>query len=132
MRPVLQTLGWVLVGAVAVACVLFCRIAIASGGSMEPALVGGDVCLAATSLHPREGDIVLYARPGDSPVLHRVVALDSSGNLRTAGDANEHMDQDPVPPQCVKGRVVFVFPLGRAVRNWMRCVRGATLLTQSS
>lgn len=132
MRPALQTLGWISVGVLVVVSALMLRVAIASGGSMAPALVSGDVCIAARRLAPRQGDIVLYERDGDSPVLHRVIALDPNGDVRTAGDANKHIDRDPVPSQCVKGRVVVVFPLGRAVRNWMRCVRGATLLTQSS
>lgn len=132
MRSGLQTSGWVLLGGLAVVFALLCRIVIASGGSMEPALVGGDVCLAARGMDVTEGDIILYRRPGDKPVLHRVVALEPNGQLRTAGDANQHLDRDPVPPRYVMGRVVAVFPLGRAARNWMRCVRGATLLTQSS
>lgn len=132
MRPILQTAAWVLIGGLGVACALFGRIVIASGGSMEPAVVSGDVCLATKTMDAGMGDIVVYRRPGDSPVLHRVIAVDPGGELRTAGDANEYVDRDPVPLQHVEGRVFFVFPLGRAARNWMRCVRGATLLTQSS
>ncbi|PKQ10251.1 MAG: hypothetical protein CVT69_00630, partial [Actinobacteria bacterium HGW-Actinobacteria-9] len=92
MRPALQTLGWVTVGMLGVVCVLTLRVAIASGGSMAPALVSGDVCIAARTLTPRQGDIVLYERTGDSPVLHRVIALDSNGDVWTAGDANQYVD----------------------------------------
>ena len=126
-----MTLAWVVLGALGVACALSGSIAVARGGSMEPTLVRGDVCLVARRLDARVRDIVVYRRPGQGVVMHRVVDIEANGDLCTRGDANVYRDREPVPPSCVRGRVVAVFPLGRAARGWMRSVRGATLLTQS-
>lgn len=120
MRDRLELAGWALAGcALALLCVGF-RIVVAGGGSMEPALVKGDICLVASHRAPRQGDIVLYALPGHRPVMHRVVSARARGGLKTRGDANPTSDAGLVPRACVSGSVVAVLPLGKAVRGWWR------------
>lgn len=121
----------ILLGVALVACMLGLRPALVAGRSMEPALVPGDLCLASPWARPRPGDVVLFSRDRERPVLHRVLAVDPQGGLLTRGDANATPDRDPVVASAVRGRVVAVLPLGRAFRGWMRAARGATLLSPS-
>lgn len=83
----------------------------------------------APALHP--GDIVVYKRVGvvlargelavfehrGSLVIHRVVGVQRDGSLRTRGDANESIDLDPIGAEAIKGEVVAVLPLGRALAH---------------
>ncbi len=96
------------------------------GTSMLPTLVQGDLVVIdnvpASSIHL--GDIIVYGAPCSAvvvdgavaPVIHRVVAVDSSGYFTTKGDNNAYTDQDahiassPITPDCIEGKVVFVVP----------------------
>jgi len=131
MSRYLDGVVWTALGALAVVMVLGCRPAIVAGRSMEPALVPGDVCVASPWAEPRPGDVVLYSVRSKRPVLHRVVAVGVRGELRTRGDANVSPDRDLVTSADVRGRVVAVLPLGRALRGWLRAARDATLLSSS-
>lgn len=91
--------------------------AVCTGRSMEPALLLGDVCVVARSREPTVGDMILFqSGTSNRPVLHRVVALDGGGCLRTRGDANGIPDRSTVAPAQVQGTVVAVWRLGR----WLR------------
>lgn len=71
--------------------------------SMEPNLPPGSVFLGIRS-DPDVGDIVVYTRPDDTRVVHRVVDTTDEG-LITQGDANDRTDQatgiPPVNPSTV-------------------------------
>jgi len=131
MPRYLDGMLWGILGIIAVLLAAGVRPAVVAGRSMEPALVPGDVCFASPWLGSRPGDVALFASGPGRPVLHRVVAVGSRGELRTRGDANRVPDPTPVVAADVRGRVVVVLPLGRALRGWMRAVRGATLLSPS-
>lgn len=130
MRRALDCCLWALLGCFVVTSGLWVRPAIVGGGSMEPALVRGDVCVALAGASVREGDVVLF-RDEEGLVLHRVVRVEQRGALRTKGDANATVDRRPVPLDQVCGRVAFVLPLGRVLAGWMPRSRGATLQNQS-
>lgn len=83
------------------------RVAIVCGGSMEPALSSGDLCVVRRGGSPRSGDVALFDHRG-GPVLHRVISARSDGSLLTRGDANAACDRDPVPKGAVRGKVVGV------------------------
>jgi signal peptidase len=84
-----------------------------SGGSMEPTLSPGDVCLVREGVTPKVGSIVLLKRPGDATeTLHRVVAQSPRG-LETQGDANPTRDRQALRSRDVQGTVVGVIPVGR-------------------
>ncbi len=108
---------WVVVAVVGVALVWFnnglfgVRPTLVSGGSMQPALRVGDVVITR-DVSPddvRVGDIIRY-RNGDVYVLHRVVAIEENGAALIArGDAN-NVDDPPVLPTQLEGKLVFVVP----------------------
>ncbi len=85
-------------------------------GSMQPAVRPGDVLLfqhlAAASVRP--GEVVVAVNPArpDQLLSHRVVKVDSNGDIVTRGDANRTADSTPVAPGQLKGvarlRVPFV------------------------
>lgn len=86
-------------------------------GSMEPTISPGD-SVVVKSVDPGDiesGDVITYKRSGEStPVTHRVVeVLDREDGLafRTAGDANDSPDPQPVPAESVTGEVWFAIPL---------------------
>jgi len=112
-------------------CVLFLRIAVVTGSSMEPALTWGDVCLVLRGEEVRAGDVVLFHRPGDQQVVHRAVSVKNDNSVITKGDANASKDVDPIPRDAVVGPVVLVLPIGTALEGWIHATMGATLLNQS-
>ncbi len=122
--------AWACAGFMVVLGGLWMRLAIVAGGSMEPALARGDICVVVSGLAVEPGDIVLYA-DGASLVLHRVHRLSESGDLWTKGDANSTRDRSPVPLDQVRGRVIFTIPLGSVSRGWMPSAHGAKLQNQS-
>lgn len=82
-------------------------------GSMAPAIQPGDMVVITKRVDKVEvGDIIEFWREG-SWVVHRVVSIQRSGNMRfyiTRGDANAVNDQDPVPSEVVRGRVIAILP----------------------
>lgn len=85
-------------------------------GSMEPSISPGDAVVvkdvAPTSIE--SGTVITFVRSeGETPITHRAVeVLDREDGLafRTAGDANEGPDPEPVPAENVTGEVWFVIP----------------------
>ncbi len=111
-------------------CVLFVRVVIITGSSMEPTLFPGDVCIAWKGSGVEVGDVVLFRKPGSRAVVHRVVGIEEGPRFRTRGDANEVEDREELAPDAIVGRVVWVLPLGSAGQGWIRATMGATLLNQ--
>ncbi len=116
---------------VGVAC-LTLRLAVVTGGSMEPALHAGDVCVVSRRAEAGVGDVLLFRDGGRLPVLHRIVSREADGAVRTRGDANPVPDFELVDRDSHVGKVVLVLPFGTAVRGWMQSSCGATLLNQSN
>lgn len=119
-----------LAGIVTGLCVLFVRVVIITGSSMEPTLLPGDICVALKGSSAQAGDVILFQERGSKAVVHRVIGMEEGPRFRTKGDANEVEDRDPLAPEAVVGRVVWVLPLGSAGQGWIRATMGATLLNQ--
>jgi hypothetical protein len=83
------------------------------GWSMAPALCPGDLVVYRRGGGAQEGDIALAAPSGAPAYLHRVVAVQLDGALRTKGDANEEADAEPTPVSEVAGVAVGSIPSGR-------------------
>ncbi|MDO8916193.1 MAG: S24/S26 family peptidase [Coriobacteriia bacterium] len=90
-------------------------IVFVGGWSMSPALIPGDLVVYRRAAEATEGDVVLVARPGEAPFLHRVATVRLDGRLRTQGDANDAADAEPASPADVAGITVAVVPSGRAI-----------------
>lgn len=109
--------AWMVVAVVGVALLWFntglfgVRPSLISGGSMNPALVVGDVAITR-DVSPEDvevGDIIRYQK-GNIFILHRVVEIEESGPyFITRGDAN-NVNDDPVLPTQLGGKVIFVVP----------------------
>lgn len=84
-------------------------------GSMSPLIMPGDVVLVNKAAVDtiKEGDIIQF-REDEFRINHRVikVAKDETGRefFVTKGDANQSPDVDPVYPEQVVGRVIYVVP----------------------
>ncbi len=92
------------------------------GGSMKPALVAGDLIMyRRVGVTSDRGDLVVF-RHGGTLVVHRVAEVVGDGSIRTAGDANETLDVEPVEDDDVCGEVVAILPAGRMAVRLARSV----------
>ena len=131
MRSLAEMTLFVILGVGMVAAPGWIRPVLVSGGSMEPSVMRGDVCIAVRHLPVRDGDVVLYATPDRKLVLHRAVSVTEEGEVITRGDANTHEDRVPVALERIVGRAVCVIPTGRILARWLGAGGGATLQNQS-
>ncbi|MDF1543130.1 MAG: signal peptidase I [Anaerosomatales bacterium] len=99
-----------------IACVTH-GIVVVTGGSMEPALRAGDVCVYRRSADVRPGQMVVFERDGAGLVVHRAVTVGLHGEVRSKGDANETADREEVPRDRVRGPVTLALPVGRLVNR---------------
>lgn len=88
---------------------------VVGSGSMSPALLTGDIVI----VEERRGDaglaapaVLLAERPGDLPLLHRVLGQEPGRGYRTKGDANARPDGTLVPADTVIG-------VGRVLVPWV-------------
>lgn len=132
MRSLVEMVLFAILGFAVVAAPGWIQPVVVAGGSMEPSVMKGDVCIAVRHLPIRDGDVVLFVTPQKKLVLHRAVSLTGEGELITRGDANAHEDSLPVAPQRIVGRAVCVIPTGRILAGWLGAGGGATLQNQSN
>lgn len=118
MRTVLSILSYGLVVAIVV-LVWPQRIGgpfglvIVSGASMLPTLQDGDVVVLREKSSYDIDDIVVYRvtmSDGVYRIVHRVVAVEADGSLRTRGDNRPSIDPFQPKTQDVDGRVITVVP----------------------
>jgi len=99
-----------------------------AGMSMHPVLHAGDLALVRRRSGAGVGQIALLEASGHNAVLHRVVATEPGGAVRTRGDANPIEDRDATPMSAVRGHVTFIVPIGRTLERW----RGDTAVRYDS
>ena len=113
-----EVLGSVLVMmfAVGIAASMFMgvRFMTVVSGSMRPAIDVGDLVVVApvNRYNVSVGEVIAFVRGGIT-ILHRVVGITRvRGQLAyvTKGDANNAPDREPVLPQQIVGRLVYVVP----------------------
>lgn len=91
----------------------------ATGVSMRPSIVAGDLALVRAEGRYRVGDVVAYRSDTlDVVVLHRVVAVTPQG-LSTKGDNNTWLDPDTPEADEVIGRMWLLVPHGASLLPWM-------------
>ena len=79
-------------------------------GSMEPSLSVGDLIIISAQEDYALQQVIVY-QDGASAVVHRIVAIDTEANtVTTRGDAND-IEDDPIPAERIKGKVILSIPL---------------------
>ena len=86
-------------------------------GSMEPTLSVNDLIVVRASDEYAVGDVIVY-QSGSNLIIHRIVRLDGD-SIVTQGDAN-NVEDAPVSPAAVKGRLAFSVP---AIGVLVRCMQ---------
>ena len=141
MRAVKLVLTWFALG-VAAALVLALTVPLAFharpltvlSGSMEPALMTGDVIVVRETapLAVAPGDVVTYREPGGRRLItHRVRHMrlqDGSVHFVTKGDANKPVERWRVSPNRPVRRVVYRLPVLGYGLNLFRTRVGLALL----
>lgn len=88
--------------------------AVVLSGSMEPAIMTGDMIIVKVEESYADGDVVVY-QTGKMLVVHRIVASDET-TVTTRGDANNANDT-PIDRSQIKGKVIYKIPyIGTLVR----------------
>src|SRR3954469_121184 len=100
-------------------------LATVMSGSMAPTIDTGDIVLLKRLDRPaRVGDIVSIPVPDEARsrfgyppvVIHRIVAIDAAGIVKTKGDARKQPDPFTLPRSALTRRVVATVPAaGRAL-----------------
>jgi len=101
-----------------------------AGGSLRPALSPGDLVVVDVRGRVVRDQIALLRSPRHGLVLHRVIAKDADGSVRTRGDANAIPDFDSLPATAVIGPVVLVAPIGKLVDRWRGSAACDTMTAQ--
>ena len=114
--------GWIITAIIAVAIVWFAvgvfpiKPFLVPSGSMVPVIDPGDVVLVVPVQTDaiKVGEIIEYRNSKENiNIVHRVIAITGNASnmfFTTKGDANGSADSDPVSPQAVIGREIFVIP----------------------
>lgn len=129
--------------ALLLACNLYTIAARYFGGVQQPAVFGYSVAVVISGsmsgsievndmvvIHEEDsyalGDVVTF-RSGKNLVTHRIVGT-AEGGFITKGDANNASDLDPVPPEDIVGKVIWVIPKIGAMIEFIRTPLGMTAL----
>ena len=88
------------------ASILGYSIYIASGSSMNPEIVEGDILLVSQEKSYKEGDIIVYKNDEDLTVCHRVISTDGIIFV-TKGDSNKFTDGYNPAIEDIYGKVIF-------------------------
>jgi signal peptidase I len=126
--------GLVLVLALTVPLAFDARPLTVLSGSMEPALMTGDVIVVrkTSALSVAPGDVVTFREPGGQRLItHRVRGMrlrDGSMHFVTKGDANKPVERWRLPQDKPVRRVVYRLPLLGYGLNLFRTRIGLILL----
>ena len=126
LKSLWNILSWVVVVLFAVFALFLAGVRFAGfevfavlSGSMEPEYPVGSLLyvreVSPDTLVP--GDVITFVLEDDTPATHRITEILTENGARlyvTKGDANEFPDANPVRPENILGKPVFVLPyLGR-------------------
>ena len=82
-------------------------------GSMEPAIMTGDVIVIKSLSRYQINDVVTFTNNSGKVVTHRIIEVNDNGGEKTfdtKGDANRSGDDDAISEAQVMGKVVLVIP----------------------
>ena len=84
-----------------------------TSGSMRPKIPMGSLVFVEPQKRYQIGDVITF-RSEDRIVSHRIVSVNSRGEAKTKGDANNEADRQIIKNDQILGQVVFSVPrLGR-------------------
>ena len=89
------------------------RSFLVQSGSMEPAIMTGDIIITHEKKNYMLNDTVTFKNAENRIVTHRISAVTQEGGetkLYTKGDANRSEDFDTISFRQIIGKVVFVMP----------------------
>ena len=95
-------------------------------GSMEPTFSAGDMIVIRPQKEYRPGDVVTFQSGGEL-VTHRIISESREG-FTVKGDANNVSDEEKVPREDVRGKLVLVLPRLGTAAAFLRTRRGVLLL----
>lgn len=127
-------LGWMITTTISVLLVWFSvglfsvYPSVIVSGSMSPGIKKGDIVLVKriSASQASVGDIIQFRR-GMVSITHRIIDVtvnEGMRTFRTKGDANEIPDHDPVLPEQVAGKVIFVVPKAGWIAIWIQTITG--------
>lgn len=82
-------------------------------GSMEPAIMTGDIILIHVQGNYVKNDVVTFHSTDGRIVTHRIIEItqkDDRSNFMTKGDANRSEDEDSITHDKIIGKVALVIP----------------------
>jgi signal peptidase I len=85
---------------------------VVQSGSMEPAIMTGDVIVIQSRGVYNINDVVTFTNNSGNIVTHRIVAVDraATNTYSTKGDANRSGDEDAIGDSQIIGKVALVVP----------------------
>ena len=95
--------------------------AVVISGSMEPSLSVGDLIIVRAGKDYALNEVVVFESEG-SLVVHEIIRFED-GMVVTKGSANNTEDA-PIPPENIRGRVVFAIPYVGFVLDVVRSLPG--------
>ena len=102
--------------------------AVVVSGSMEPEISINDLAVIVKQKEYVLNDVITYVSQGGSLITHRIVNSTEEGFV-TKGDFNNAEDIDPVAPEQVVGKVVWVIPGVGAVQEFITTPLGMLCIT---
>lgn len=107
------------------------RSYLVQSGSMEPAIMTGDVIVIQSKGTYFINDVVTFQSSANRLVTHRIVAVEKDGHQNkysTKGDANRSGDEDIISDSQIIGKVYFVIPRLGYLVAFIKSPRGLVLL----
>lgn len=84
------------------------KLFIVASGSMEPTLKVNELILVKSQKEYRIGDIItFYDETLDATTTHRIVDIDTNGEITTKGDYNNTEDNNKITNEKIIGKVIF-------------------------
>lgn len=96
--------------------------AVVISGSMIPSFDKNDIILVQNIDRNYEvGDIVIFKTPDRNlPITHRIVSIDTEGNIFTAGDATKTIDWWRLKKEDIMGKVVLIIGKPIVIKEYGR------------
>jgi len=99
---------------------------IVQSGSMEPAIMTGDIVIIQKQDKYYVSDVVTFYNNEHRIVTHRIVEINEK--FSTKGDANRSFDQDTISDNQIIGKVILIVPRLGYLMSFVKTRNGLILL----